>query len=100
AAGDPGYARKRPRSLDLNFLVSSMLKTASGSSFKEVEVREADAALSSEALAKLQRLKGYDYLNALFFARHRRQLLRPVWYHLAAAALAFAAAAALRISSP
>ena len=78
----------------------SMLKTASGSSFKEVEVREADAALSSEALAKLQRLKGYDSLNALFFARHRRQLLRPVWYRLAAAALAFAAAAALRISSP
>ena len=79
AAGYPGYARKLPRSLDLNFLLSSMLKTASGSSFKEVEVREADAALSSEALAKLQRLKGYDYLNALFFARHRRQLLRPVW---------------------
>ena len=100
AAGYPGYARKLPRSLDLNFLLSSMLKTASGSSFKEVEVREADAALSSEALAKLQRLKGYDYLNALFFARHRRQLLRPVWYRLAAAALAFAAAAALRISSP
>ena len=99
AAGYPGYARKLPRSLDLNFLLSSMLKTASGSSFKEVEVREADA-LSSEALAKLQRLKGYDYLNALFFARHRRQLLRPVWYRLAAAALAFAAAAALRISSP
>ena len=71
AAGYPGYARKLPRSLDLNFLLSSMLKTASGSSFKEVEVREADAALSSEALAKLQRLKGYDYLNALFFARHR-----------------------------
>lgn len=94
AAGYPGYARKLPRSLDLNFLLSSMLKTASGSSFKEVEVREADAALSSEALAKLQRLKGYDYLNALFFARHRRQLLRPVWYRLAAAA------AALRISSP
>ena len=100
AAGYPGYARKLPRSLDLNFLLSSMLKTASGSSFKEVEVREADAALSPEALAKLQRLKGYDYLNALFFARHRRQLLRPVWYRLAAAALAFAAAAALRISSP
>ena len=97
AAGYPGYARKLPRSLDLNFLLSSMLKTASGSSFKEVEVREADAALSPEALAKLQRLKGSDYL---FFARHRRQLLRPVWYRLAAAALAFAAAAALRISSP
>lgn len=38
AAGYPGYARKLPRSLDLNFLLSSMLKTASGSSFKEVEV--------------------------------------------------------------
>lgn len=30
AAGYPGYARKLPRSLDLNFLLSSMLKTASG----------------------------------------------------------------------
>ena len=70
AAGYTGYARKLPRSLDLNFLLSSMLKTASGSSFKEVEVREADAALSSEALAKLQRLKGYDYLNAQIGRAH------------------------------
>lgn len=70
AAGYPGYARKLPRSLDLNFLLSSMLKTASGSSFKEVEVREADAALSPEALAKLQRLK-----NPLFSGIHAAMYL-------------------------
>ena len=100
AAGYPGYARKLPRSLDLNFLLSSMLKTASGSSFKEVEVREADAALSSEALAKLQRLKGYDYLNAMFFARHRRQLVRPVWYRLAVVGAVLCGALALAVLRP
>ena len=71
AAGYPGYARKLPRSLDLNFLLSSMLKTASGSSFKEVEVREADAALSSEALAKLQRLADIDTEPDNVPPRHR-----------------------------
>ena len=96
AAGYPGYARKLPRSLDLNFLLSSMLKTASGSSFKEVEVREADAALSPEALAKLQRLKGYAMLPSFVFIMYSitvadkscramfyncdKDLLRYAWY--------------------
>ena len=98
--GYRGYERKLPRAMDLNFLLSTMLKASSAASAKDVEVKERDAKLQAGQYARLQKLKGYDYLNALFFARHRRQLLRPVWYRLAAAALAFAAAAALRISSP
>ncbi len=98
--GYRGYERKLPRSLDLNFLLSSMLKMSASASFKEVEVREADAALSETQREKFRHLKGYDYLNALFFARHRRQLLKPVGLRLAMVALGFAVAAAARFFSP
>lgn len=98
--GYQGYERKLPRSLDLNFLLSSMLNISAAASFKEVEVREADVSLSETEQEKFRHLKGYDYLNALFFARHRRQLLKPVWFRLALVALGFAGTVAVRVFSP
>lgn len=95
--GYRGYEVKFSRSIDLNFLLSSLLKASSGTSgqFKEVEMREKDAALAAGESAKFQELKGYAYMNALFFARHRRQLVRPMYYRLLIAAGLFAAAVSL-----
>lgn len=92
--GYRGYGEKFHRSLDLNFLFSSLIKSSSGSAaaFKEVEIKEKDMAAAETAKEKFQRLKGYSYINALFFARHRRQLVKPMYYRLAAAALLFAGA--------
>ena len=67
-----GYERKLPRSLDLNFLLSSMLKaSACGTSAKEVEVRKSamQRCLRQGSMPSLQRLKGYDYLNAHVFCK-------------------------------
>ncbi len=98
--GYRGYERKLPRSLDLNFLLSTLLKASAAAPAKDVEVKESDAELEAGQYARLQRLKGYDYLNAMFFARHRRQLVRPVWYRLAIAGVALCSALAFALWQP
>ncbi len=92
--GYRSYEEKYHRSVDLNFLLSSLLKASSvtASGFKEVEIKERDAAVSEAEKEKFKRLNGYSYLNALFFARHRRQLVKPLYYRLIAAGGMFAAA--------
>ena len=90
--GYRGYESKFHRSIDLNFLLATMLKSSSSATaVKEVEMQEKDAAVPRAKEAKLRALRGYSYLNALFFARHRRQLVKPVYYRLAAAGALFAA---------
>lgn len=98
--GYRGYERKLPRAMDLNFLLSTMLKASSAASAKDVEVKERDAKLQAGQYARLQKLKGYDYLNAMFFARHRRQLVRPVWYRLAVVGAVLCGALALAVLRP
>ncbi|WP_077532965.1 hypothetical protein [Massiliimalia massiliensis] len=93
AIGYKQYEEKIPHSLDLNFLLSSLLKVSSGATFKDVEIKETDAKLSEANQSQFQHLKGYAYFNALFFARHRRQLIRPVIYRLLLAVILFIAAA-------
>lgn len=83
------YDKKLPRSLDLNFLLSSLLKNSSTASFKEVEIKEKDLKLPAAGKERIRHLKGYAYFNALFFARHRRQLVRPVYYRLLMATAIF-----------
>lgn len=89
-AGYKGYGKKLIHSIDINFLLATIMKSSSASSFKEVEVREKDTALSMSVRQHTSALRGYAYFNSLFFARHRRQLLRPVYYRLLAVAAIFA----------
>ena len=88
--GYKGYEQKLIHSIDINFLLTTIMKSSSASSFKEVEVREKDAELSLSVKQHTSALRGYAYFNSLFFARHRRQLLRPVYYRLIAVAAIFA----------
>ena len=89
------YEKKLPRSIDLNFLLSSILKTSSGSSFKEVEIQEKDVEIPRSLKPHSSSNQGYAYFNSLFFARHRRQLLRPVYYRLLIVGALFAASIVL-----
>ena len=102
AVGYRGYSEKLHRSIDLNFLLSSLMKTSSGSAavFKAVEMKEKDVSLSQTELEKLTHLSGYSYLNALFFARHRRQLVKPVIYRLISVVVLFSAVLVLFFFSP
>ena len=99
--GYKGYDKKYPRAVDQRFLASSMMKNSSSQNLvKDVEIKEKDGALSVRDDALLGKLHGYAYFNALFFARHRRQLLRPVYYRLAAAAIGFGCCAAFCLLAP
>lgn len=94
-AGYSGYEGPFRRCVDPDFLFSSLMKASGSASFKEVEVKETDLAVSAAKTAGLKNLHGYAYLNALFFARHKRQLIKPLYYRLAFVGLILAAALAL-----
>lgn len=88
--GYRGYEEKFHRSIDLNFLLAKILKSSTGTSnFKAIEMKEKDVAVSETAKEKFKSLQGYSYLNALFFARHRRQLVKPVYYRIIVVAALF-----------
>ncbi len=100
--GYRGYEETFHRSLDLGFLLSTLLKASSGASTssKEVALREQDVRLPAQQRARLEGLHGYAYLNALFFARHRRQLMKPVYYRLLIAAYILAMGALFALKDP
>lgn len=58
--------------------------------FRDVKLRDSDLERSTNTAA-LARYHGYDYLNALFFLRHRRMLTRPLWIELGIVAILFLA---------
>lgn len=89
--GYRGYEKKLPRSIDLNYLLSSVLNASAGAAFKEVEMKDSVLALSETVQMKYSHLKGYSYINALFFARHKQQLVKPIYYRLLIIAAIFLA---------
>lgn len=59
--------------------------------FSDVAVREKEFKASDLKKDKYAARKGFDYLNAIFFARHRRLLVRPILIRLAVIAVVFVA---------
>lgn len=76
--GYKGYETAFLRSVDQKYLLSSMMQESKSSAFSDVAVKEEDLKTDRMGEGRFQHLKGYAYLNALFFARHRRQLVKPV----------------------
>lgn len=76
--GYKGYGTAFLRSVDQKYLLSSLMQESKSSAFSDVAVKEEDLKAERKATARFSHLKGYAYLNALFFARHRRQLVKPV----------------------
>lgn len=98
--GYSGYETKYHRSIDLKFLLSEIMGQAKKSTFKEVEVKETDFEYSVEKESKYFKLEGFAYMNALFFGRHHRQLVRPIYYRLVFIGIILAASVFLRIMAP
>lgn len=69
---------------------------AARAAFKDVEMRSGDVT-AGDASPRIRGLKGYQYLNALFFRRHRRILTKPMRYELIGIALAAVALAAAAV---
>ena len=62
---------------------------AAQAAFRDVQLRDSDLSAGADD-RRLDRLRGYDYLNALFFRRHRRLLVRPVRVELILVGIALA----------
>lgn len=102
--GYKGYERGFIRSVDEKFLFSVQVQQSKHSAFADVAVKESDLAEAGDKAVRTNavyaRLKGFSYLNAIFFSRHRRQLLKPVFIRIAIVALVFLAGAALWLIAP
>ncbi|MFT9077643.1 hypothetical protein [Ethanoligenens sp.] len=79
----PAMARQ---AINPDRLTKTMDKSAR---FKDVQMREKDFSQSLRQTKQYQNKKGYDYLNALFFARHQRLLWQPVQKRLFGVAAGF-----------
>lgn len=60
-----------------NVSTTAARQNAAQAAFRDVQLKDSDFS-AGEASGRTARLRGYDYLNALFFQRHRRLLVRPV----------------------
>lgn len=99
--GYPHYKKKLHRTADAKWITSELIKDAGKqSAVKEVGVKEKDLHTEADGKKSRDNLRGYAYFNALFFRRHRRQILRPVYYRLAAIAILLACGGGFRIVSP
>nr|WP_294469024.1 hypothetical protein [uncultured Sellimonas sp.] len=100
-AGYRGYRQKLHRTVEEKWLFSSIIKqTNQESNEKSVGMREQDLQADSKKMAGVEKLHGYEYFNALFFLRHRRMILKPVYYRLAGIGIFFLGGVVLRIAGP
>ena len=66
-----------------NVSTAAARQNAAQAAFRDVQMKESDLA-AEDAGGRIQAMKGYAYLNGLFFLRHRRLLNKPVKYALGA----------------
>jgi hypothetical protein len=84
-----GYTKVASRTIraeDLQEMQTVMAK----SRFADVQLKEKD--LTKTNAKKFERLSGYRYLNAIFFERHKRMLVRPMLIMIAIVLFLFLAA--------
>ena len=70
-----------------NVSTAAAKQNAAQAAFRDVQMKESDLR-AEDAGGRIAALKGYAYLNGLFFLRHRRLLNRPVKYALGIVAAA------------
>lgn len=72
-----GWAMQTSLNMETLSKVTNLKKTKSEARFKDVNLNEKDLVTNFDS-SKINHKKGYVYLNALFFERHKRILLKPV----------------------
>jgi hypothetical protein len=75
-------------------------KAVREATFREVTLKDADLASSLLHQETYKNKHGYAYLNALFFERHRRMLLKPMFITLACIGVCFLAGLAATLFIP
>lgn len=69
-------------SVNLDKMIIDPDKSVKESRFADVKLQDKDFSKSDERSDKYKNKTGYDYLNAIFFERHRRMLWRPIMIRL------------------
>lgn len=82
-----------------NVSTAAAKQNAAQAAFKDVQMKDSDLT-AEDAGSRIRSLKGYEYLNALFFRRHRRLLVKPVKYELMGVGAVFLAGLAGALLSP
>ena len=70
-----------------NVSTAAAKQNAAQAAFRDVQMKDSDLA-AEDAGGRIAAMKGYAYLNGLFFLRHRRLLNKPVKYALGIVAAA------------
>lgn len=98
------YDSQIKKTLDTNFLFSVAMENAQKSTFIDVEVKEKDLDILNEKdkrdYAIIEKMSGFSYLNAIFFKRHKRQIIKPVIMRILIIAILFTVGIVVRLIAP
>lgn len=95
----PHYKTTLTRSMDVKFSYQYIRQNAKASQFNDVKMKDKDTKQIFKQ-DKYHAKAGYSYLNAIFFDRHQRQIIKPVLMRVAIVALTFVAFAVGLILQP
>lgn len=92
------------QTLDANFLFSVAMENVQKSKFTDVAVKEKDLDILSEKdkndYGKIEKMSGFSYLNAIFFKRHKRQIIKPVIIRILIIIILFAVGVIVQFIAP
>jgi hypothetical protein len=98
--GFPGYKRVVESSLRLDDIQIDFSKVKSEAIFSSVKMKENEFSKESLRSGKYEKKKGYEYLNAIFFERHRKLLEKPMIFRLGGIGVVLAALVAVSVIFP
>jgi len=87
-------------SIKLDAIMLDFSKAMGEARFNGVRMKEDDFTAEILESKKFENMKGYDYLNAIFFARHKKLLEKPIKIRLYIIGAAFVILSVIGIVSP
>jgi len=96
----PDYKRVIAATLKLDDIMVDFSKMKGEAIFSNVKMKEEDFSKESLRSGKFEKKRGYEYLNALFFERHRKLLEKPILNRLAIIGAVLAAGISISLFFP
>ena len=94
------YRRVVETALRLDDIMVDMSKVKGEAMFRSVKMKENEFSKESLRSGKYEKKQGYEYLNAIFFERHRKLLEKPILIRLSAIGIVLAAGIVISLLFP
>ncbi len=94
------YKRVVEATLRLDDIMLDMSKLKSDALFQSVKMKENEFSKESLQSGKFEKKQGYEYLNAIFFERHKKLLEKPILMRLAVIGAVLTAGIAISLFFP